>query len=192
MTTCFSHFGAFSLMCFGVCISISPALASAECARYGRPSYTAERTVEIAGHTIQSKVIITPQYEREELTINGRAEIRLVSPGRIISYNLEDNTGIAQTAPPPPRPAKDKVRIREQDQNGAKVVSIELVDDKGAWNEIARSTCRNDGVLLEKTFAIPQRGGGGIQMGHMTQNVISMGPPDPNLFKVPAQVRIKR
>ena len=192
MTARFSYPHVLALISLGLCFSIEPAFAAGECARLGKPSYTADRTVEIGGATIISKVYVSPQAEREELTINGRAEVRIVSAGRIVSFNLENNTGVVQTTPPPPRPAKGKVRVREEDQGGAKVYTIELIDDKGGWNQIARSTCRDDGVLLDKTFAVPAPGGAGTLTGHMTQKIIAVGPLDPALFKAPAQVKIKR
>jgi hypothetical protein len=176
-----------------VAISIQPAFALGECAKFGRPSYTADRTVDIGGQTIRSKVFVTPQVEREELTVSGRQEVHLSTGRSQTTYNLETNTGIVQTAPaPPPKPAKDKVRIREEDQGGSKVLTLELIDDQGNWRQIGQTTCRPDGAVLAKTFILTLPGSSDIVTGRMTQNITATGPLDPGLFKVPAQVKIKR
>jgi hypothetical protein len=168
------------------------ALALGECARFGNASYTADRTVQISGQTIRSRVYVTPQAEREELTINGRPEIRLSIGMTQTIYNLENNTGISRTLPAPTRPPKDTFRTREEDAGGTKLLVVEAVDGKGLWHEVGRTTCRADGAVLATTFTITLPGSSEIVTGHMTQNITASGPLDPNLFKVPPQVKIER
>jgi hypothetical protein len=163
-----------------------------ECSRFGNVSYTADRTVRIAGQTIQSKVYVTPQAEREEVTMNGRPEIRLFVGWTETTYNLENNTGISRTLPAPKRPPEGTLRTREEAAGGAKLLVVEAVDEKGTWHEIGRTTCRADGAVLATTFTVNLPGSDEIVTGQMTQNITATAPLDPNLFKVPPQVKIKR
>jgi hypothetical protein len=172
-------------------VTAGQALALGECSRFGNVSYTADRTVRISGQTIHSKVYATPQAEREELTMNGRPEIRL-SLGRTQTiYNLENNIGISRTLPAPKRPPKNTLRTREEGAGNTKILVVEAIDEKGIWHEVGRTTCRSDGAVLATTFTITLPGSSEIVMGHMTQDIIATGPLDPNLFKVPPQVKIK-
>jgi hypothetical protein len=176
----------------GVAATAGQALALGECSRFGNVSYTADRTVQISGQKIQSKVYATPQAEREELTMNGRAEIRLSVGTTETTYNLENNTGISRTLPTPKRPPKGTLRTREEDAGGAKVLVVEALDEKGTWHEIGRTTCRADGAVLATTFTVTLPGSSEIVTGQMTQNITVTAPLDPNLFKVPSQVKIER
>ena len=173
-------------------LACRPAMALGECSRFGKPSYTAQRTVSIGGQTFVAKVAATPQAEREDLSSNGRSEVRIATAAKLVTYNLDSKTGVSQSLPKPPRPPKENVRVGIQDRDGLKVITIELKDDKGSWQQIARTTCRADGVLLEKEFTVPGPGGGAPVVGHMTQSVLSIGPVDAGMFKVPPDIKLNR
>ena len=191
MVSLFSRMAAVAIG-VGAVAAAQPAFALGECLRFGRISYTADRTVQIAGQTIQSKVYVTPDAEREELTMNGRAEIRLTVGRSQTTFNLENNTGIARSLPPPKHAPKSGMRSREESGGGGTALIVEAADETGTWHEIGRNTCRPDGAVLGTTFTITMPGSSDIVTGQMTQSILSTGPLDPGLFRVPPEVKIKR
>ena len=92
----------------------------------------------------------------------------------------------------PPKAKKDDVRGKVEPEGANKVVSLEIRDADGKWNQIAKTTCRGDGAVLGKTFTIVPPGSSTPITGTMSQTIVSTGPQDPALFKVPAGVTIKR
>ena len=173
----------------GLCFCLDPAQALGECGRFGATPYTAERAVDIAGQTIRSHIYSQGAMEREDVTINGRLETRLVSRDRIVTYNLVTKTGFVQRLPAAPRAKKEDARVRVENAGAAKKLTLELRDAKGDWQLIESTTCRADGVPLARTFTVT--GQGAITTGQMTQSIVSTGKLDAALFKVPADVKLK-
>jgi hypothetical protein len=166
------------------------AWALGECRKFGSPSFTADRTVSIGGHVIQSKVAVAGGKEREEFEADGHRQVRLVSPGRIVTYDPDARTGTMRSVPKPALPPKGSLRIDVAPEGDNKVVTLTIRNKAGAWEQLARTTCRSDGVPLAQSFTAPVNGA--KTEGTMTLSNVSLGPVAPAQFEVPAGIRMAR
>lgn len=166
------------------------AWAVGECKKFGSPSFSADRTVSIGGHVIQSKVAVANGKEREEFEVEGHRQVRLVNPGRIVTYDPEARTGSVQTVPKPPAPPKGSLRIDITPEGDSKMVTLSIRNQAGAWEQLTRTTCRSDGVPLAQDFTASINGA--KTRGTMTLSNVALGPVAPSAFELPAGIRLNK
>ena len=81
---------------------VGEARASGECAKYGKPTYQADRLVKIGGDTFRSRVYVMGDMEREEIDHGGgRTEVIIVARGEVLSFFPEAKVGMRRLAPKP-------------------------------------------------------------------------------------------
>ena len=171
---------------------VMPAQALApECEPFGKPSYTADRTVRIGGGTIRSRVIAAPGVVREEVALGGATQVRISRRNSRVAYDTEKKVGTRLPVRSGPRGAGKNLRRTVSDQGGAKVVLFEGRNPQGGWDFVSETRCRADGVMLSRRVMVPNPGGGLIE-ANITQSNITVGPVNRALFNVPKDVKIGR
>lgn len=184
--------GAACLAAAGIAGLPGIALAQApECAQFGRPSYTADRTLTVGGRSFASKVFVSGRQEREEVALGSEMEVRIISPTGFVTFNPDKKVGLRRPAPRVPgKPAPGNFRVNVSDQGGSKVVRTEGRREDGGWDLVAEATCRADGVPLSRRFFAPI--GGQLVESRLSQSNIAVGPVDRARFAVPADIKFVR
>lgn len=170
----------------GAALALTP-----ECARFGSPSYSADRTLTVGGRTFSSKVHVSGGREREEARTGDQIEVRIVTRAGFVAFNPDKKVGIRRSAPPPPgRAQPGSFRTAISDEGGTKIVRTEGRREDGGWDLIAEARCRADGVPLSRRFFAPI--GGQLVESRLSQSNIVVGPQPAALFQVPKDVKFVR
>lgn len=177
----------------GVLGLAGPAHADPRCARYGRPSYSAIRVIELPGAPpVRLRAFIAEGGVRTEGPgPHGGSMVTLNTTGLSAMFASTAEPRVAMRLPPPPRRpelAPDAVRQRELREGGRISLLTEVRDDDGQWREVEAVICRPDGVLLEARQPAPRLPP--PQMQVMRQSEIRLGPQDPALFRLPEGFRL--
>jgi hypothetical protein len=171
-------------------ITAAQALAP-ECEPFGKPSYTADRTVRIGGGTIRSKVIAAPGVVREEVALGGATQVRISRRNSRVSYDPDKKVGTRLPVRTGPRGAGKNLRRTVSDQGGAKVVLFEGRNPQGGWDFVSETRCRADGVMLSRRVMVPGQSGALVE-ANISQDNIRVGPVDRSQFNVPKDVKFGR
>jgi hypothetical protein len=179
-----------SKMVIGLSLALAGSAAAAnECREFGSPSYSATRTADILGKTITSKVYVSGDREREEMTDGGKTIIRIREPKGMTAFDEISKSGIFIPAPAMTKKSeKDpNTRIEKEKRGDTHAVIIQRKKGEG-WIDVVSVVCRPDGVLVERTFPIAAKDKEGRGVVRHTNITIEQQSPD--LFKVPADVSI--
>ena len=166
-------------------------LAAGECGS-ATPDYAARRSVSVAGGSFTSKVYVSGDNIREESSPGGRriVTIRQLAASRTVTWDETAKTGSELTLPAKPGSGLGQTKIVEEPAaGGGKVRRAQVLQD-GKWLDLSVTRCGADNVMTSQTFISVSPSGAQVK-GTVTQTGIKVGPVDPSLFKVPADVTIK-
>ncbi len=176
----------------GSLLGSGQAHAANECAKFGNPTYEADRHVQIGGESFRSRVYVAGDLEREELSRGGRTEVIILARGEVITFDPQAKIGTRRSvgAAPKPRTESGSIRAREEDAGGNKRLLLEARNDSGGWTVINEVVCRSDGAVLSKKSSIPINGA--MVATSMSQQVRSAGGIDRSMFSPPGDIRFQR
>lgn len=167
--------------------SFVPALAATECAKFGKPSYEADRSVSIDGQVTRSRVYVSGDMEREEIDRGGLTEVIIIGNGQFISFLPEAKRGVRHAIGAARKPPAGSIRTREEPVAGGTRLILEARNAAGEWTIVNDVTCRSDGAVLSKVSMVPINGA--MVRTSMSQSIRSSGAIGPSLFKPPADIR---
>jgi hypothetical protein len=166
-----------------------PGWAASECTKFGKPSYTADRTVVFGTQTIKSKVFVRGEDEREEISHGAQSEVVITSPAGIKRFIPAAKVGMQIPPPPNGKSAQDRSRMREENAGANKRIMLDGKDKNGKWFLISDVLCRPDGVMLSRTSFIPMNGK--VVEAKLTQDNIVVGAVDEKLFTPPSDIKFQ-
>jgi hypothetical protein len=172
-----------------VLIYAAPGWAASECTKFGKPSYTADRTVIFGAQTIKSKVFVRGEDEREEIRHGAQSEVVITGPAGIKRFIPAAKVGMQIPPPPHEQSAQDRSRMREEGVGANKRIMLDGKDKNGKWFLISDVLCRPDGVMLSRTSFIPMNGK--VVEAKLTQDNIVVGPVDEKLFTPPSDIKFQ-
>jgi hypothetical protein len=180
-----------SKMVIGLSLVLAGTAAAAnECREFGGPSYSATRTADILGKTITSKVYVSGDREREEMTDGGKTIIRIREPKGMTAFDETSKSGIFIPAPAMPKKSEKDPNTRVEKEKRGDTHAITIQRKKGeGWVDVVGVVCRSDGVLVERTFPVVDKGKHG--QGVVRHTNIQLEPIGPERFEVPADVKIR-
>lgn len=171
---------------------VGEARASGECAKYGKPTYQADRLVKIGGDTFRSRVYVMGDMEREEIDHGGgRTEVIIVARGEVLSFFPEAKVGMRRSVAAGGRPKtpEGSIRAREERSGSNSRIILEARTDDGSWTVVNEVTCRSDGALLGRRSTVPLNGK--MVPSEMIQQIRG-GSVDRSMFTAPSGISFKR
>ncbi|MCF6322580.1 MAG: hypothetical protein L3J32_12545 [Rhizobiaceae bacterium] len=167
-------------------LPVNSAIAS-ECVKYGKPSYSANRTVKIGPKVIRSKVFVSGNKLREEIKRGNGTEVRIITGSSMILFDPVGKTGVKfKSRKPPKRPGE--LRLAEKKIGKNIEISYLFKAKNGDWVPDVRTLCTSSGIPLKRQFVVVI--GKKVIRATMSQSNIRPGAQSASLFKAPSDVKL--